>query len=810
MAIRDRITEFVTYLSRQVYCSKGGIVLGRVTGDGPTQEITVGSGLTLNGTTLTANLTGGPVRSSGGTSSISNGALSIAMTSGLQSALDGKSASGHTHISVSITDAVSDASVESGFGKLLKSDAGGALALFELSVSDSISIGGAGNGSLTIFGGGNPAILTNSNAVNGLSYAFPTTAGNLAVTSRVDGMISYNDLVDVPATVPITASKVVADAAARLALSEADAEGFAVVDSDTGKSWMLVAGGTPSVSGDWLQLGDRDVQWGDVGGKPLTFAPSSHTHPLSEISQSSATSGQVPTWNGSAWAAATPSGGSFSSLTGSATDNTSLSSALDGKQSASVALLDRFDRSDRYSSPSALTHLVSTPEVGPAWRLNTSGGTPTITNGALYMTGNSLSYVGSSVPSTGGKFSLGFDFELASTTYATTGSYRGSWNVTFGSTTLIDDSGGIATGLAQNPVHITFDDIGVTSISFYAPTGAVQIPCVNAAAESSRYQWIGGGNPIAWNKRHTLVISVDGDEITVSIPGVSHLVFRHADVSTKVGSATTHWWWEPGGELQGGNQYQTIAKLYRVWSSEKLNQDPGWRWSGNLRDLAANGTHKLPGQVQLYPNNGSRLSAETLPSNVRLISGGTSTTAKGSNNRINGGHILAEGGFIGSTGLAGAGIGWGRAPLDMDMGIDAAISSIATSESTIKSFYQASSLENGDMEVVEFAGNLTGTNAKRIRLYLDAWMETAFDTDASGTPLTAVTGSWSLVVRRNVTTAASYVHSVFTANGVTLVNRYTKNFGNSDILTSLRTTTVDAGGVTLEYARRQVVRVNNN
>jgi len=40
-----------------------------------------------------------------------------------------------------------------------------------------------------------------------------------------------------------------------------------------------------------------------------SYASSSHTHSLSDISQSSATTGQVPTWNGSAWAAATPSGG---------------------------------------------------------------------------------------------------------------------------------------------------------------------------------------------------------------------------------------------------------------------------------------------------------------------------------------------------------------------------------------------------------------------------------------------------------------------------------------------------------------------
>jgi hypothetical protein len=46
-----------------------------------------------------------------------------------------------------------------------------------------------------------------------------------------------------------------------------------------------------------------------------SYASSSHTHSLSDISQSSATTGQVPTWNGTAWAAATPSGGGGGSYT---------------------------------------------------------------------------------------------------------------------------------------------------------------------------------------------------------------------------------------------------------------------------------------------------------------------------------------------------------------------------------------------------------------------------------------------------------------------------------------------------------------
>jgi hypothetical protein len=49
---------------------------------------------------------------------------------------------------------------------------------------------------------------------------------------------------------------------------------------------------------------------------PSTFAPSSHTHSLANLTQSSATTGQVVTWDGTAWAAATPAGGSGGNVDG--------------------------------------------------------------------------------------------------------------------------------------------------------------------------------------------------------------------------------------------------------------------------------------------------------------------------------------------------------------------------------------------------------------------------------------------------------------------------------------------------------------
>jgi len=62
--------------------------------------------------------------------------------------------------------------------------------------------------------------------------------------------------------------------------------------------------------------------------------PTAHTHPLSDLTQSGATTNQVPQWNGTAWVPATVSGGgggAWGSITGTLSAQTDLQSALDGK-----------------------------------------------------------------------------------------------------------------------------------------------------------------------------------------------------------------------------------------------------------------------------------------------------------------------------------------------------------------------------------------------------------------------------------------------------------------------------------------------
>jgi hypothetical protein len=78
----------------------------------------------------------------------------------------------------------------------------------------------------------------------------------------VSGKVPVNQL---PA-VALTETIEVANAAARLALTLEQAEGKIVVELDTGRSFGLPLGGDPSEAGDWIQLGDRDIQIADVNG----------------------------------------------------------------------------------------------------------------------------------------------------------------------------------------------------------------------------------------------------------------------------------------------------------------------------------------------------------------------------------------------------------------------------------------------------------------------------------------------------------------------------------------------------------------
>ena len=102
--------------------------------------------------------------------------------------------------------------------------------------------------------------------------------------------------------------------------------------SDGDKGALTVAGATWTMNNvadpSWLTA----LAWSKLTGVPSTFTPSSHTHTLSNLTQSGATTNQVIQWNGSAWVPVTFTAG-IGGTTGS-TDNALL--RADGTGGATV------------------------------------------------------------------------------------------------------------------------------------------------------------------------------------------------------------------------------------------------------------------------------------------------------------------------------------------------------------------------------------------------------------------------------------------------------------------------------------------
>ena len=85
-----------------------------------------------------------------------------------------------------------------------------------------------------------------------------------------------------------------------------------------------ITAGTGLSGGTITTLGTIAVVYGTTAGTSCqgndsrlsdSRTPTAHTHPLADLTQSSATTGQVPQWNGSAWVPATVSGGGAGTVT---------------------------------------------------------------------------------------------------------------------------------------------------------------------------------------------------------------------------------------------------------------------------------------------------------------------------------------------------------------------------------------------------------------------------------------------------------------------------------------------------------------
>lgn len=465
-----------------------------------------------------------------------------------------------------------------------------------------------------------------------------------------------------------------------------------------------------------------------------------------------------------------------------------------GAETTEIRWLERFGR----HADAASIGTGSTTERGNTWFMSNQSGfsSAVISNEALIPRLGDLYYIGGSVPCPGKRFSLSVVAELRNNP-----DYNGSGTTDAG---IILSNGPIAfAGLGSYLAS------GVTHCQFYAANPAmVSNPFYDTDFPGGAPAFTTDGDvtnqlPIV-GKKLLINMSVRDDVLTATMAGQTK-VYRSAAFSQTMTESGTGFFVEAGNPVT----QRYIWAIHAIWVNSPVLDNTAFVATQTQADLDffRRDAHLLPGVMRLFDGTAG-FTAGTLPT-VKVHAGGSGTTAKGSNNRINGGNILADGGFVSSYGYTNSGK-LCRAPMDFDLGLNAAVASIATTESTLISIGATPSLEDGDMEVYEFAGNLTGANAKRIRLFRSAGALTIFDTDLSGTPLTGVTGAWLLTVRRSVTPTASYMISQFTASGVSLIQRVAANFGNNSISLALLSTTTDAGGATLEFARQKLVRVNIN
>jgi hypothetical protein len=172
------------------------------------------------------------------------------------------------------------------------------------------------------------ATVTNALAAKA-PLASPTFTGTVGgITKSMVGLGSVDNTTD--ASKPVSTAQAAADtavaaAAAADATSKAAAAQAAAVQraNHTGTQAASTITGLSAVA--------TSNAYADLSGKPTLgtaasaassdFAAASHTHPLSALTQSSATTGQVATWSGSAWAPATPSAGASSVATYAATSS---------------------------------------------------------------------------------------------------------------------------------------------------------------------------------------------------------------------------------------------------------------------------------------------------------------------------------------------------------------------------------------------------------------------------------------------------------------------------------------------------------
>ena len=215
----------------------------------------------------------------------------ISDISGLQTALDGKAATSHTHGNITNAGAIGTTSgvpIITGASGVLQAGSFGATAETFCRGNDS-----------RLADSRQPTLHKSTHAIGGSDVVTPNSIGAAAMGILLDGkFVQYSGIKN-----------------GRVSYYSLVSGGIGQENADvswTGTKWTLrylhpTGHGTESYH---ESLTNTDYPWQAFANiKPALNPQAQHTHPLSQIEQSAATNGQVPTWNGTAWVPATPAGG---------------------------------------------------------------------------------------------------------------------------------------------------------------------------------------------------------------------------------------------------------------------------------------------------------------------------------------------------------------------------------------------------------------------------------------------------------------------------------------------------------------------
>jgi hypothetical protein len=267
-------------------------------------------------TGATANATDAQLRDR----STHTGTQAISTVSGLQTALDGKQASGsyaaatHTHAISDVTSLQTtlDGKASTSHGHAISDVTGLQTALDGKQASGSYAASSHTHavGDLTQSGATSNQVI----AWNGTAWAPATVSGGSSAWSSITGT-------------PTTLSGYgITDA-----VGSSDSR---LTDSRTptahNQAWSTITSTPTTLSGYGISdaVGSSDSRLTD------SRTPTSHTHGLADITQGGATTGQVIAWSGSAWAPATVSGGGGSTSASDLTSGTLADARLSDKARA--------------------------------------------------------------------------------------------------------------------------------------------------------------------------------------------------------------------------------------------------------------------------------------------------------------------------------------------------------------------------------------------------------------------------------------------------------------------------------------------